>query len=348
MRDTAESDGEHLERARFWRRRGVSRGLKIGVSGLLFAFLLWKIDLRLVLDQFGALRWDHAVWATVLFAYSNVVGGVQWDVLLKGQGIRLPLKKVMSFYFVGLYFSNFLPANLGGDVVRIYDVHRSGGNTEGAVAATFFDRLFGLVALALLAMVAALSSVSVMQNTVIMASGLGLAVVLAAVLGVTFSKRLAKRLEWILRPAGFSGLRTRLRAIYDSAYAYRVQTRLLWSTTGVALIVQVLRVLVHYEVALALGIEVPMKYYFLFIPVIAILIALPISINGIGVREGAGILFFGQVGVSQAEAFSMGFLAYLVGVAVSLIGGAMFVVRGRVQAELVREVEALGDTGRDG
>jgi len=330
----------------FWKRPGVNRALKIAISGVLFAVILWKIDLALVLEQFGRLGWGHAAWATLLFAYSNVVGGVQWDLLLKGQGIRIPLRKVMSLYFVGLYFSNFLPANLGGDVIRVYDVHRYGGNTDAAVAATFFDRLFGLVALSLLAILAAASSLSVFENDVVMASGLGLGGILAVVLGVTFSKRVARKIEWVLRPIGLAGIASRLKAIYESAYKYRSQPRLLWQVAGIAVIVQVLRVFVHYEVALALGIELPMKYYFLFIPFIAILIALPISINGIGVREGAGILFFGQVGVTQAEAFSMGFLAYLVGVAVSLVGGLLFVLRGQIRREIVREVESFGEPSR--
>ncbi len=330
----------------FWKRPAVSRAMKILISGILFAFILWKIDLARVVEQFAKLEWKHAAWAVVLFAYSNVVGAVQWDMLLRGQRIRLPFRRVVSLYFVGLYFSNFLPANLGGDVVRVYDVHRSAGNTEGAVAATFFDRRFGLVALSVLAILAAAASLSVLDNDVVMASGLGLAAILALVLGITFSKALARKVEWILRPVGLSGIASRLRAVYMSAYAYRSQPGLLWRVTGVALVVQVMRVLVHFEVASALGIEVPMKYFFLFIPVIAILIALPISINGIGVREGAGILFFGHVGVTQAEAFSMGFLAYLVGVVVSLVGGLVFILRGRIEREIRTEVEALGEPSR--
>jgi uncharacterized protein (TIRG00374 family) len=321
----------------------VSRALRVAVSGLLFALILWKIDLGTVAGQFGRLRWSHVVWATALFAYSNVLGAVQWDLLLKAQGIRLSFRRVVSLYFVGLYFSNFLPANLGGDVVRVYDVHRSGGHTGGAVAATFFDRLFGLVALALLALAAALCLPRALEHRVVAWSGVGLAAILACVLGVVFSRRLARRLERVLRPLGFRGLGEKLRAVYDSAYAYRSRTGLLWGVTGIALVVQVMRVLVHYEVARALGIAVPMPYFFLFIPLIAILIALPVSINGIGVREGAGILLFGHVGVARAEAFSMGFLAYLVGVAVSLVGGVLFAVRGSLRKEIVGEVESLGE-----
>ncbi|MCK4546051.1 MAG: flippase-like domain-containing protein [Candidatus Eisenbacteria sp.] len=345
-RMAADSGGRKTGRGRFWRRPAVSRALKIGISGLLFAFILWKADLAQVVHQFGKFKLEHALWGTALFALSNIVGAYQWDLLLKGQGIRLPLRKVMSFYFVGLYFSNFLPANLGGDVIRVYDVHRSAGNTEGAVAATFFDRLFGLVALAILAVLAALSSLSVLQNEVVMASGLGLAAVLAIVLCVTFNRSLARQADRALRPLGLKSIRTRLKAIYESAYAYRSQPKLLWAVTGIAIVVQILRVLVHYEVAVALGIDIPMRYYFLFIPVIAILIALPVSINGIGVRENAGVFFFRQVGVTAPEAFSMGFLAYVVGVVVSLVGGVLFLVRGRVEREKVMEVKGLGEPSR--
>jgi hypothetical protein len=177
----------------------------------------------------------------------------------------------------------------------------------------------------------------------VMASGLGLGAILAVVLGITFIRTLARKLDGLLRPFGLVSVRTRLKGVYESAYAYRSQPRLLWSVTGIAMIVQILRVLVHYEVAVALGIDIPMRYYFLFIPVIAILIALPISINGIGVRENAGVFFFRQVGVTPPEAFSMGFLAYLVGVAVSLVGGVLFLIRGKVERDLLREVETLGE-----
>ena len=84
---------------------------------------------------------------------------------------------------------------------------------------------------------------------------------------------------------------------------------------------------VHVLVARALGIHIPLSYFFLFVPLLAVIVSLPISLNGIGVREGAGIVLFGLVGVSRGNAFSLQFTTYLVAVAVSLLGGLVFLAR---------------------
>jgi hypothetical protein len=86
-------------------------------------------------------------------------------------------------------------------------------------------------------------------------------------------------------------------------------------------------VFVHVLVAHALGISLPITYFLLFVPLLAVIVSVPISLNGIGVREGAGVVLFGLVGVGRAQAFSMQFTTYLVAVTVSLLGGLIFLAR---------------------
>ena len=95
----------------------------------------------------------------------------------------------------------------------------------------------------------------------------------------------------------------------------------------VAAVTQVSRIGVHVLVARALSLHIPVPYFFLFVPLVAVIVSLPISLNGIGVREGAGIVLFGLVGVSRAQAFSLQFTTYLVAVAISLIGGMIVLLR---------------------
>ena len=78
---------------------------------------------------------------------------------------------------------------------------------------------------------------------------------------------------------------------------------------------------------LALGLSVPAAYFFLFVPLLAVIVSLPISLNGIGVREGAGMLLFGMVGLNRASAFALQFGTYLVAVGVSMLGGLVFLMR---------------------
>lgn len=88
-----------------------------------------------------------------------------------------------------------------------------------------------------------------------------------------------------------------------------------------------MRIGVHVLVGRALGLDVETAYFFLLVPLLAVVASLPISFNGIGVREGAGILLFGLVGLDRGSAFSLQFTTYLVAFAVSLIGGVVFLVR---------------------
>ena len=124
-----------------------------------------------------------------------------------------------------------------------------------------------------------------------------------------------------------SGLRPGLEDLAGRLGRFRGQRRLLLVLFLVATVTQVSRIGVHVLVSRALGLHIALPYFFLFVPLLAVIVSLPISLNGIGVREGAGVVLFGLVGVSRAQAFSLQFTTYLVAVAVSLVGGVVFLVR---------------------
>jgi hypothetical protein len=126
---------------------------------------------------------------------------------------------------------------------------------------------------------------------------------------------------------GLSGLKPQLDDLAVRLHAYRRQRALIVQLLLFAVLVQVSRICVHVMVARALGLSVALPYFFLFVPLLAVIVSLPISLNGIGVREGAGIVLFGLVGVHRTAAFSLQFITYLVAVAVSLLGGLVFLAR---------------------
>lgn len=326
-----------------------TRNARIGISAGLIILLLTRLDLSRTASALISVRWDFLVASLVTFAASLVLGNVQWVMLLSLQRIHLTFRKTLSFYFVGAFFNNFLPANIGGDIVRVYDVYKESGLPDQTIAATVTDRLFGMVALGLLAMPAGLY-VAFRYEALGLERAFGmwsLVIVLAfiAILGLTtaviFSRRLARALERLVRPLLIKGTRERFRRVYESFHMYRSTTRNLPVILAVAIVVQALRVLVHYEISEAMGLAIPAIYFFLFVPVIAIFIALPISIGGLGVREGLGIFFFCRAveGLGSEQAFTMGFLAYVVGVVVSLAGGVIYLARGLSPGQIEKEFE---------
>ncbi len=279
------------------------------------------------------------------FALSNVFGSMQWNLLLRAQGIHIPFRRALSLYFVGLFFSNFLPANLGGDVVKVVDLHRDTGKGSGAVAATLMDRGAGLAILALMATVAGLISREAFGAEPFLLLLPGFLLFFLAGGAAIMSNRVVKLLQKTMAIIPFQAVRNAADSVLTALFQFRSRKRALLLAVLMAIPVQTLRVLVHLFAARSIGIDAaaaPAVYFFLFIPIVAVFIALPISINGLGVREGLGVYFYGLIGIGDELAFSISFLAYLIGVVVSLIGGLVFVFRPtrRRMADLPPEAES--------
>jgi uncharacterized protein (TIRG00374 family) len=359
------SAGIHVEGPsldyRKWLRKIASvlqtRNVRIAISAALILFLFSRMNMDRLGDALVDVRWRMLIVALVTFAASLVLGNVQWMVLLLLQKIGLPFRKALSFYFVGAFFNNFLPANIGGDIVRVYDVYRESGKPHETVAATVTDRLFGMVALGVMAVPAGLYVASRygalgldrrfgMWSLVIV---LAFVAILGFSLSILMNRRLARLLDRMLGRLLIRGLRDRFKQVYESFYVYRGHLDRLSLVMVTALVVQALRVVVHYEVSEAMGLGIPLIYFFLFIPVIAIFIAMPISIGGLGVREGLTIFFFTRAvsGLDNEKAMALSLLAYLVGVVVSLGGGVIYFTRGPASAQIEKELSEgrLSDAG---
>jgi uncharacterized protein (TIRG00374 family) len=365
FKPTARMDGQSIGGRRLAGRISLkklvgtlhTRNARIIISAGLILILFSRLDVGRVADSLIRVRWELLVAALATFAVSLVLGNVQWKILLSLQNIHLPFRKALSFYFVGAFFNNFLPANIGGDIVRVYDVYRESGRPHETVAATVTDRLFGMVALGLLAMPAGLY-VAFRYEALGLDRGFGfwsLVIVLAFMgilafsVAVLMSRGLARALERVVRPLLIRGTRDRFKQVYEAFHLYRRHFRGLSLVMGTALVVQACRVVVHYEVSEAMGLGIPLIYFFLFVPVIAIFIAMPISIGGLGVREGLGIFFFTRAvgGIGSEQVMAMSLLAYIVGVVVSLGGGVIYFTRGPAPAQIERELTEgrLSDAG---
>jgi glycosyltransferase 2 family protein len=314
------------------KRSGGWRGplllaVKVAFSFGLISFLFARIpleELRTTLR--GAdLRWIGG--AAALLLVSNVIGAWQWQGLLRGAEIRLPFWKVLSYYHVGLFFNNFLPANVGGDVARVLDASRTGASRATAFSTVLMDRLIGTVALAGLALVTTLPAVDHFHLTMVYLALVGFFVVSVGMVWAVFHPALLPALERLLARIGLGGFKPALDDLATRLQGFRDQRELFLRLLAVALVVQIARIFVHVLVARGLGLHIQLTYFFLLVPMLAVVISLPISLNGIGVREGAGIVLFGLVGVGRAAAFGLQFTTYLVAVAVSLLGGVVFLAR---------------------
>ena len=307
-------------------RRLGDLALKLLVSGGLLYWLLSQSDLKAFAGVLG--RTDAALFAAAagFFVLSNALGAGQWYLLLRGQSLAVSPGQTAVVYWVGVFFNNLLPGNIGGDAVRIYDVRRLTGATGRAAAATFMDRFIGLFSTCCLALGACALVADVRRPGLVTLLGT-VWLSLTALLAIGLSRRLGRRVRRfldLLLPRRLGGAVERLRTRIG---VYREQTGLLAAAWAVSLGVQFSRILVYWAAGLAVGLEVGLRYFIGFQPAAAIVAAVPISVGGLGVREGVLVELFGGVGVEESLAFAASLLGYAAGICASALGGVVFVLR---------------------
>ncbi len=321
-------------------------GLKILLSIALFAYVMAKVSPRNVWVTMRSADPNLLALAAGLFLLSNLIGSWLWVRLLRAQGVSIPYAKAASYYFVGLFFNNFLPSNVGGDIARISDARKHAEHVSPVFSATLMERLIGVVSIGFLAVVASVAELEQLHLHAIYAATLAGFLLAVAFFASIFNRTILQSFELPFRAIGAHKVERAIARILDDLHGFRNQGGALVAAFVASTLVQISRIYVHYLVGLALGVRISVSYYFLFVPVLAALISLPISLNGIGVREGAAVVLFQLAGLTREQAFSIPFLTYILSVLISLLGGFIFISRTPRRA-LGRHLERrrLGRTG---
>jgi uncharacterized membrane protein YbhN (UPF0104 family) len=300
---------------------------RIAVSLALLGWLLWanRGGWSELLDTEPLRLWP----AAVVFAISTFLGALQWTLVLRRAGLPVSRGRLQAVYWVGMFFNNFLPTNVGGDLVKVSDVAMSTGRLAGAVAGTILDRMIGMSALVCVAfMAAALLGDQTPAGLPWWALGTlvsGVCLASAALLSGRLG-RLLLALRSRFRGPDSGG---RLDRLLSELRTWRADPRFVLRITALALVVQSLRILTHVMVCAAM--ELPLGYtqilqLYVLVPVLGVAVVLPISFNGLGVREFVATRLMPQIGIPAEQALAMQLLTYLVQVAVSLVGGVIFAV----------------------
>lgn len=311
-------------------RKALLQTFKVVVSLGLIGFLVWKISPGKIAANLKNVNPYWLVAGAGLFSLSSVLGALQWYILLKESEMRISFLTAVRFYFVGLFFNNFLPANVGGDAFKIFDVSKRGYDPFRVFAITLLDRIFGILGLCAVALAASLILLprGLIENLYIYIGIFG-GIILSAVV-LAFSRPVTRLVRRLFSGIKLFDLGSRMTIIFNQLGELRNVRPVMFRVTCLALVVQSLRVSTHIMVGGALGLElsglVPL-YFFVFVPLLGLIMILPISINGLGVREGAGILLFAGVSVAGEQALLIEFITYVIMVMVSLAGGIFFLKR---------------------
>ncbi len=307
------------------------RGL---ISLTLVAYLLWRSDMAAIA---GTLRGVHLGWlmaALGVQAVGKVVWALRWSALLDIYGMRRQLGHVLKAILVGQFFNNFLPTGFGGDFYRSYWLLAGRGSYRRSVSITLLERLVGAIALGYVALPAFVYLVfqraGLDQNASL---PIGVALVLLCGGVFLFHPRVFALLGLPLWKANLLPARRFHRRLVRGLQTLHTAGRQKWRVIVLSLGVQFVGVAFYYTLGQSLGLRLEFWHYLVIVPLVVLTMLLPISLNGLGVREGTLVLLTAALGVDvlPGEAVALGLLATAVLLLVSLIGGGFYVAGTRNQ-----------------
>lgn len=308
----------------------INTTLRIAISVGLIIYLI-SSQFKDFKTVSGTLRGINILFISLSFStiiYGIWITAFRWQTLLKTQGIRLSILSLASSTLIGVFFNNFLPTSIGGDVYRAYDVtKKTGFPMSSSVSVIVVERLSGIIASAMFAVAAlflgfsAIGGKSIIIPIVIF---LALSIIIFFLIlnpNIFGLKKLAKKIKFL------SKLFEKLINVYNTFLSFKKYKLVIIKVLFYSLSLQFAVVINYWLASRALGISLDLTAFIFIVPVVSIISMLPISLGGIGVREGSLVFLMVSLGAQNAKAVMCSLLLLAMSLIMGVIGGLVYAIR---------------------
>jgi uncharacterized membrane protein YbhN (UPF0104 family) len=291
------------------------------VTSLAVAYILLKIDLGKTAHILGSASVPWVVASAVLTLVTVPAMAWRWQQLLAVRRVHESVAWLMRTYFVSYAVGQVLPTSVGGDASRIFETsRRHPGQISPVTGSVLIERAIGGAVTLLLAGVGFLLAIGRYSIGAYLWPE-AIFVVLTILAGVVFfSRSVRRRLGFALPLARRLRVETPARAVYDGIHGYREHVGTLFVVAGVSAAQQVTRVVAIYASGRAVGIHLSVLPYVVLGPLLFLVMLVPFTVNGIGVREAFFVSFLGNLDVPADRAFACGFLFFVMTIVLALPG----------------------------
>jgi glycosyltransferase 2 family protein len=311
-------------------KRGLRVAIQLALSGALIAYILWQIDVGAALHEIASSNPLYLLAAAALYLSTFWPLAWRWKILLDSKGIHESLGWLTKAYFVGYSVSQVLPTSMGGDAVRIVEHARKRPQAKGeAAGAVLMERAVGAAAtlvLVALGFVLAAGRYDNIQGLVKIEFASVIFLVLGGIL--VFSRRVNTFLQERVFPHGRAvRLQRPMTSLWKALHGYRWQWRALSAVLVLSVALQLVRAFSIWACGEAVGVSLSPTVYIILGPLLFLIMMVPITINGLGVRESFFVFFLGRFGIDADAAFAVGFLFFTVTIIAALPGGVILASR---------------------
>jgi glycosyltransferase 2 family protein len=302
--------------------------LKLGAGvALLVVLLTFQVHPSDISREMAESDWRWIVLAGALHIIGLLISAYRWQLLLRAQLVNAPMKDLLHSYLIGGFFNNFLPTRVGGDIYRMVDSKKYSGSLLRPFAVIIIERLSGIYALLLIG-IAAVSFYPRFEEVKALATALfGLALAgLVALLLFYGSDRFA---EWLKKmtikfPARISG---KMLSVFDAFWYFSRSRGVLVLTFLLGLLLQGNVILYYYFIGKGIHMPLGFQEAAIVMPILICIQLLPLTPNGVGVREFSYIYLLAPFGVNEAVAVAFSLWDYILTFFYGLIGGLLYLMK---------------------
>ena len=307
----------------FLKKPVVSLALRVAVSGLLLAYLIKLSAFTEIARAFSRIDPLYLLAFFLLYLLSASVMALRWKVLLKTWDVEQRFTTLFRIIMTGLFLNNFLPGSLGGDAYRLFAGGRDTGKVEAVAATIFYERVLSYASLVTLGLVALSIRFDLTSDWLFW---LLLGGVFLALIGIILVSTLPAFGRWAENFVGRFSFAERFR-LKDWVHSFRFKVNhpamLAWVFL-LSFLIQFTDVYAFRVIAAAIQLPVKLTDLLLFVPLLYLAILLPLSFNGIGIRESIFVMFASSWGITSADAVAFSLTVFALNLAGSLIGGIIY------------------------
>lgn len=296
------------------RRHKIFLAVKFLISIAILYFVIKKCNFENSIKILSTLKIAPLFFSFLLYILAQILSSYKWSLLTKPLGFEKPLAEHTSLYFVGMFFNLFLPSTIGGDVARGYFISKDNRKRLEAAFSIIMERGTGVLVLFLWPVLV----IPFIYNKVSLPQTVYLFLITVTILlwiFFFFSPFLVKKGLKLFKKEEKLG---------DFFLVCWKDAELLKKVFLLSAVFHFIFIVCQYLIGYGIGIKVPFTYYFFLAPVVAFISFLPVSFNGLGIREASYLYFFSAAGTAKEEAVIFGLIWLIILTLSSSIGGIFF------------------------
>jgi hypothetical protein len=287
--------------------------VRAGAGLLIVVLLLRHYDARPVLHQLGRERLAYFLAVVGIYVAGQVMSAWRWSLLGAILKIPAPFIDYLSYAFIGMFTNIFVPGLIGGDALRAVYLGRRHQRLGEAIASVAADRIVGLLGLFWMTAVAAALSVNLPRSVTLPTIAVGV-ISLVGFAALPLIGKLAARL-----PARVANAMATIAPYLNRPLA-------MMPAIGLSVALQLALATCQWILARGLGLSAPLTLFLLCVPIANVFASLPVTLNGLGLRETAYLMLFGMAGMAKADAIALGLLWFAATALGNLTGVVAFVL----------------------